>query len=158
MTYTEFEILIIDTLKKSGWVDSFIYDRQDTYIKWTDLGKSKFVNFINEIQKLFPYQDKDFENYLKSFCYYHGILKRTDKEQLMHKFSNVVPNEEFVLLICSKDKSFRTYLFDSNKSEGIFKILDTAIKEEKEIIVIPTFRLLISDTLKILPFGSKEYI
>jgi hypothetical protein len=158
MSYTEFEILLIETLKKNGWVDSFVYDRQDTYIKWTDFGKSKFVDFINEIQKIFPNQDKDFENHLKSFCYYHGILRRTDKEQLMQKFSNVVLNEEFILLILSKDKSFKTYLFDTNKSKDLFEILDIAIKEEKEIIAIPTSRLLISNTLKIFPFGSKEYI
>lgn len=158
MTYTEFENLLIQTLKKKGWIDSFNYDRQDTYITWTDFGKSRFADFISEIEKIFPEQDNDFKNYLKSFCYYHGILKRTEKEQLINKFSNVVLDDEFILLVYSKDKSMKTYLFDSYKSKGLFKILKTAIKEEKEIIVIPTRRLLTSNVLKIFPFNTKGYV
>ncbi len=153
MQYLEFEHKIINFLKQQGWIKSYTSDRQDTYIEWSDLGKSKFTNFLNEVKSIYDLDTHE-NKLLRSFCIYHNIIQPTKKEYIISTIkSNTAIGGEFMVIICSKSGEKTSKNFQSINDESLYSFIEMAYDNDDEIIFIELSNM----STKFTPFGTKGF-
>jgi hypothetical protein len=157
MTYTDFEIKLTDILKKHGWINSYSKDRTDSYIIWTEYGEGKLKDFLEKLKLVYNYTEDEKQSLLIPFCYYHGILKRTEQEQAIENVKRWITEDNFLVITCSKG-GFKTYnFFQSKDDKNAYAIMEEANNKDEEVVIIEMSSLQNSNVGKLTPYGARGY-
>lgn len=155
LTYLEFESDLAKVLKEKGWITSYTFDRQNSYIDWTELGKSKWSDFQRNIREIYGFDTEIEERYLLSFGQYYGIIKKTKKEEMVSKIRTWISDNDFIVVVTSKNDSVSYYLFHSIDDDRLFNLIEKANEESAKVTFIEMNAILGSNVNKWTLFGNQ---
>lgn len=88
-----------DVMIQLGWASSVSWDRQDWSLLWTDLGRSKFSDFMDQIRACgHPWTPHQLA-FIEDNLYYLGIKSRTARERLEADFSAELRHQPLKVVI-----------------------------------------------------------
>ncbi|NOS82554.1 MAG: hypothetical protein E8D46_00250 [Nitrospira sp.] len=88
-----------DVMIQLGWASSASWDRQDWYLQWTELGKTKFDDFMNHVRTSgHPWTPNQLA-FIESSLYYIGVKTRSAREMLISDYMTELSNQRLTVVI-----------------------------------------------------------
>lgn len=99
MNSYEHERYFSDVMIQLGWASSANWDRQDWHLHWTDLGRSKFDDFMNHVRASGHPWTQHQPAFIESSLYYLGVKKRSVREMLISDYIIELSNHRLTVVI-----------------------------------------------------------
>jgi hypothetical protein len=157
MDYTHFEKELCEKLVQAGWILSCDSNRNDTYIKWSELGVAHKATFIEDVNKIFPCHTDELKKLLKAFGQYHGLIELSELEKIKSRAWWLISEGPYILVTCDSRGNAEYALFQSRDDEAAYQLMLAANREEKEIVILESRWLKEGKLPRLTPFGARGY-